>query len=741
MEEAEIGKKLSFGLALRSKYTPTNQRPCIDLPKDLDFSWHEGVIKVVEKGKDVNLLPAPTLDEFYDDMEAFFAIRTEGSVVSFAYSRLTMMKSRFEIYTMLNHEAEMEAQRLTPHTDFYNIRKVDTHIHHSAAMNCKHLLRFMKRKLKNHGNDVVIKENGKDVTLKEVFNRLNIEPIDLSLDKLQMWTDRTCMHRFDRFNNLYSPMGQSLLRTVFLKTDNDMGGRYLAEITQELLDDMEETKYLHTEWRLSIYGRKRTEWDTLAKWVLGSSSKEPRKPLLSSKNRWMIQIPRLYSMYKKMGQLSNFQEMLENIFTPMVEATLGIGEHKDLQIFLSHVSGFDTVDDESKSKSPVDRLFSSRERRPDTWDLCDNPSYKYYSFFIQTNLRVVNRLRAARGLNQFQFRPHCGEAGEVHHLDSSFLLADNIQHGINLRKSPSLQYLYYLARVGLSCSPISNNQLFVPIEKNPFPQFFALGMLVTLSSDDPLMFHQTREALTEEYSVAKQLWRLGTVDLCEIAHNSVLISGFPKEVKEEWLGITGDTGSVDVRFSNVPQCRYHFRHEVFSTECATIFAPERIRKSIFLEEGGKGDGSRTPKSKTYNKMMTADLPVDQAGLESETASSASDPYQCGSPNRTSVSVNIPLASRDHSTGALSQGGKRTIVINSHSKEDLFSLQPNTPDDTALPGELRMSATGLETNGISLARRDSVTRRRSPHDYGVPPGIILPWMMVGFLLGYITAMKR
>ena len=31
---------------------------------------------------------------------------------------------------------------------------------------------------------------------------------------------------------------------------------------------------------------------------------------------------------------------------------------------------------------------------------------------------------------------------------SSFLLSENIAHGINLRKSPSLQYLYYIAQVG-----------------------------------------------------------------------------------------------------------------------------------------------------------------------------------------------------------------------------------------------------------------------------------------------------
>lgn len=31
-------------------------------------------------------------------------------------------------------------------------------------------------------------------------------------------------------------------------------------------------------------------------------------------------------------------------------------------------------------------------------------------------------------------RPHCGEAGPVHHLVSAFMLAENISHGLLLRK-------------------------------------------------------------------------------------------------------------------------------------------------------------------------------------------------------------------------------------------------------------------------------------------------------------------
>ena len=60
---------------------------------------------------------------------------------------------------------------------------------------------------------------------------------------------------------------------------------------------------------------------------------------------------------------------------------------------------------------------------------------------------MLNRLREARGLGAFSLRPHAGEAGDIDHLAATFLAAENIAHGINLRRSPSLQYLYYLSQV------------------------------------------------------------------------------------------------------------------------------------------------------------------------------------------------------------------------------------------------------------------------------------------------------
>ena len=42
------------------------------------------------------------------------------------------------------------------------------------------------------------------------------------------------------------------------------------------------------------------------------------------------------------------------------------------------------------------------------------------------------------------------------------------------------------AQVGLCMSPLSNNSLFLDYHRNPFPVFFARGLSLSLSTDDPL---------------------------------------------------------------------------------------------------------------------------------------------------------------------------------------------------------------------------------------------------------------
>jgi AMP deaminase len=117
---------------------------------------------------------------------------------------------------------------------------------------------------------------------------------------------------------------------------------------------------------------------------------------------------------------------------------------------------------------------------------------------MYANLYTLNNLRQMRGLNTFKFRPHCGESGSPFHLNTAFLTANCINHGIQLENSPVMCYLYYLAQMGIAVSPLSNNALFVEYKYNPFDKLFQMGLNASLSTDDPMQFHKTEEPLLEE---------------------------------------------------------------------------------------------------------------------------------------------------------------------------------------------------------------------------------------------------
>ncbi|CAJ1987189.1 AMP deaminase [Leishmania donovani] len=489
--------------------------------------------------------------------------------------------------------------------DAHNCVKVDVHCHMASGMTAKSLLQFMQRKIRDHPDDVVgvDSKTGAPITLVEFFDEVLGEQLkpkpsavvqgdnstavcrvaqgfaaegdevvaaasakaarvahllaEMPVAALQVHAGKATFHRFDRFNHRFSPMGMTSLRSLFLKTENFMQGRYFAELIRGAFKQNELEGGTFTENRLSIYGRHKGEWDLLSRWfVLHGMSHRT--------NSWMIQVPRLFHLYQRSGQLRSFQEMLTNIFEPLWHASLHPDKYPYLHFFLTHVSGFDSVDNES-DREPDQTIDIS----PEQWTSAENPPFAYYMFYMWINITTLNLYRAARGLNTFQFRPHAGESGDPDHMADVFLLADGIGHGINLDKRPVMQYLYYLTQIPLAITPMSNNTLFCRYKDHPLPNFLYRGLNVAIGTDCPLIFHRTEQPLLEEYGTAEALWNLSAADICELAANSVRTSGFPASRKREWLGPLYYLRSVagnDVARSHVPQTRCAFRYEAYMEE-------------------------------------------------------------------------------------------------------------------------------------------------------------------------------
>ena len=111
---------------------------------------------------------------------------------------------------------------------------------------------------------------------------LNVNAYDLTVDSLDCHADRNTYHRFDNFNAKYNPMGVGLLREIYIKTNNYIGGIYFAQIIKEVMKDLEDQRYVYAELRLSVYGSNYDEFELLAKWAV-------KHNVYSDQVRWLIQ--------------------------------------------------------------------------------------------------------------------------------------------------------------------------------------------------------------------------------------------------------------------------------------------------------------------------------------------------------------------------------------------------------------------------------------------------------------------
>jgi AMP deaminase len=651
-----------------------------------------GIYQVYENAKSAELgepiVHIPDIREWYMDLDSILTISSDGPSKSFAYRRLQYLEGKFNLYVLLNEYQEIADTKAVPHRDFYNVRKVDTHVHHSACMNQKHLLRFIKSKMKKSPDEVVLFRDGKNLTLKEVFESINLTAYDLSIDTLDMHAHTDSFHRFDKFNLKYNPVGESRLRTIFLKTDNFIQGRYLAEITREVIADLESSKYQMVEWRISIYGRSLDEWEKIAAWVVDNK-------LYSPNVRWLVQVPRLYDVYKANNTVESFEEVITNVFKPLFEATANPSKHPKLHIFLQRVIGFDSVDDESKVERRIYRKFPL----PNVWKTKQNPPYSYWIYYLFANIASLNVWRKQRGFNTFVLRPHCGEAGDTDHLAAAVLCCHSISHGLLLRKVPLLQYIFYLEQIGVAMSPLSNNALFLAYERNPFLGYFRRGLNVSLSTDDPLQFAFTKEPLIEEYAVAAQIYKLTAIDMCELAKHSVVQSGYEHSVKQRWLGqnyhLPGVAGN-DMAKVNVPNIREAFRHETWLQEVAMI-----DRYSNPLPESSRLSAISLPTTNDSNVSATAMPPSPTASMR--THPSATNPIAVDTSNYrpgSSQYMNPNLVATPHTyqpnAQAARQGLQSDLSQVQHDGSPLVRRQQGSREQLARVGSnLVGSPTGLE----------------------------------------------
>eukprot|EP00760_Papus_ankaliazontas_P024645 PhM_4_TR2400/c1_g1_i1/m.18643/K01490/AMPD; AMP deaminase len=538
-------------------------------PKHLMAKWPEKV---------------PTMAEFEIDLEEMEKIRENIAVKALSYRRLRLLEHKFNMHLAMNGVAESGIMaRKTVHTDrdFATAHKVDTHVHMDKGFTARQLLNFILTKSTMNAEDIIYEQKGDPVTLGEMLRGLDIKPETLTVDQLNV------QNGMESYMERYNPIQKEGLRTVLLSTDNYMGGRYFAELIKLTFDQYKLDEYTFAENRLTIFGKSLNEWDKLAQWF-------DTHGMASQQNRWMVQIPRNYSTCRTTSPplVKSFGELIKHLFQPLWSVSMAPNSNPKLAQFLQHVSGFDCVGNEATMDAPLRSDPSEPPVLPHLWTTSEEPPYNYWMFYLWANIRTLNQFRAERDMSTFEFRPHCGETGSISHLVGCFLVADAINHGITLRLDPALEYMYYLSQIGLAISPLSNNGSVLDYLENPFPTFYKRGLNVSLSTDDPLQYHHTQEPLMEEYSIASKIWKLSPNDMCEVARNSVLQSGFTHSWKCAAIGdfyFLHSSRSNDMYKTHLSDFRVAYRYETYHAEIDTLqrFAQSRekfVRVKYLPEE-------------------------------------------------------------------------------------------------------------------------------------------------------------
>ena len=109
------------------------------------------------------------------------------------------------------------------------------------------------------------------------------------------------------------------------------------------------------------------------------------------------------------------------------------------------------------------------------------------------------------------------------------LKADRIGHGLHAMEDPEL--VRYLADMQVPVEVcISSNVLTgcTALDQHPVRKLFDAGVLVTLNTDDPEMFHTT---LNREYQIAQQVFGFSDEELRRLAENSFRASFLPQPRK------------------------------------------------------------------------------------------------------------------------------------------------------------------------------------------------------------------
>ncbi|SMN21744.1 similar to Saccharomyces cerevisiae YJL070C Putative protein of unknown function with similarity to AMP deaminases [Maudiozyma saulgeensis] len=573
---------------------------------------HKNMVKHSLLGPRNESRSIPTFKEFKHDLTNLIKASQTDKINRVSERRLVYLKDKFELFQLLKQKSEILENKHVPYRDFYNSRKVDLDLLLSGCMGRRQLSEYIWEKLNNEPDRIVyITEDDQPIRLNQFFeNGINVDkcvciPAGLKLidDDFLEWYKDVYLVSYHLLRATESSIRNSLkgkhyryylLAKTFLEFDNYIDGEYFAEIfTRFCLHTLEKSKYQLAQVSVD-YQYTNEKGSTSDNWWLKFSNWLMRYNLISYNIRWNIRISRCYSPLFALGKVGNFQDFINLIFDPLLEAMNS--DDIKFQFAMRNICSLDLVINQTDDY--LWKVFEDTDLEPSKWVAGgDNPTISQYMYSIFDKLSEINRLRHNCFQNTIILRSYCCPYitknrtsqfsttdvifnEQIESLACNLLLCNGglLQSEPIWEAPPLFLYMYYLFQVPIVVSPLSSvshgtsliedyrdlgtqtderniEKNFVTerreenklrnltiidgrsYNKNPFMSLFKIGFKVSLSSESVLFNSSyTQEPMMEEYSVAASIYLLNAADLCELSRNSVLVSGYDGWYKSHWIG-------------------------------------------------------------------------------------------------------------------------------------------------------------------------------------------------------------
>ncbi len=136
----------------------------------------------------------------------------------------------------------------------------------------------------------------------------------------------------------------------------------------------------------------------------------------------------------------------------------------------------------------------------------------------------------------FHATAHAGEAAGAESVWSALrsLKVERIGHGTRAFEDPLLLDYLNQARLPLEMCPLSNvcTGVVPSLEEHPIWRYYEMGLLVTVNTDDPMMFNNS---LAQEYRLLVERLGFQLEDVRNLILNGIRASWLPEERKEEMM--------------------------------------------------------------------------------------------------------------------------------------------------------------------------------------------------------------